>query len=124
VATVFLKDNKLGKNHNFSENPVYVFTSADGDAPARFELHFGSVGINETPVTQTIQAWYYGGTLNVKTTETLTAIDIFNIQGQNLQNFKLQDSGLQSLQLNLPAGVYFARIINDGAMKTLKMIVR
>jgi len=122
--TVFLKDNKLGISHNLSENPVYVFTSAEGDAPARFELHFGSVGINETPVTQTIQAWYYGGTLTVKTTETLTAIDIFNIQGQHLQNYQLFGSELQTLQLNLPAGVYFARIVNGGTMKTVKMIVQ
>ncbi len=124
AATVFMKDNKLGINHNLSENPVYVFTSADGDAPARFELHFGSVGINETPITQTIQAWYYAGILNVKASEGLTAIGIFNIQGQNLQNYQLFGSGLQTLQLNLPAGVYFARILNKGNLQTVKMIVQ
>ena len=124
AATVFLKDNKLGINHNLSENPVYAFTSTDGDTPARFELHFGSVGINETPVAQTIQAWYYAGILNVKASEGLTAIGIFNIQGQNLQNYQLFGSGLQTLQLNLPAGVYFARILNKGNLQTVKMIVQ
>ncbi len=124
AAIVYLKDNKLGINHNLSENPVYTFTSTTGDAPARFELCFGIVGINETPVTQTIQAWYYGGTLTVKTTETLTTIDIFNIQGQNLQNFQLPGGETQRLQLNLPAGVYFARILNNGKMQTVKIIVQ
>ena len=103
---------------------MYSFTSETSDVPARFELRFGSVGINETPTAQTIKAWYNGGILNVKTAETLTVIGIFNIQGQNLQNFQLYGSGLKTLQINLPAGVYFARIVNNGNMQTLKMIVQ
>lgn len=124
AATVFLNDNKLGIKHNLSENPVYAFTSTDGDAPARFELHFGSVGINETPAAQTVQAWYYCRTLNVKTSEGLTNIDVFNLKGQNLQNFELQGNGLQSVTINLPAGVYFARLVNGGTLKTVKFIVQ
>ncbi|MEI6436473.1 MAG: T9SS type A sorting domain-containing protein [Bacteroidota bacterium] len=124
AVTVCLKDIKLGIDYNLSENPVYAFTSTTGDLPARFELHFGSVGINDLPAAQPIIAWYYGGALTVKNVEGLTNIGIFNIRGQQLQNFQLDGSGLQTVQLNLPAGVYFARIVNDGRMKTVKIIVR
>jgi hypothetical protein len=121
--TLYLFDSKTNYEHKISESP-YSFTSESGDNANRFVLRFGNVGINETPVTQTIQAWYSEGTLTVRTTETLTTIDIFNVQGQNLQNYQLYGSGLQTLQLNLPPGVYFARILNNGKMQTVKMIVR
>ncbi len=124
AATVFLKDKKLGTDHNLSENPVYAFTSTTGDSPARFELHFGSVGINELPAVKPIIAWYCGGILTVKNIEGLATIGIFNIRGQQLQNFQLDGSGLQTVQLNLPAGVYVARIVNDGRVRTLKMVVQ
>ncbi|MCX6279285.1 MAG: T9SS type A sorting domain-containing protein, partial [Bacteroidetes bacterium] len=124
AATVFLKDKKLGTDHNLSENPVYAFTSTTGDSPARFELHFGSVGINELPEAQPIIAWYCGGALTVKNIEGLATIGIFNIRGQQLRDFQLDGSGLQTVQLNLPAGVYVARIVNDGRVRTLKMVVQ
>jgi predicted outer membrane repeat protein len=123
AENVYLLDRKLGINHNLLQNPVYTFTSSEGDATARFELRFSTVGIIDLPVTQTIGAWYYGGNLMVKNREGLTRIDIFNIQGKNLQNHKLQGSGLQKVSLNLPVGIYFARIMNHGAMQTVKIIV-
>jgi hypothetical protein len=51
-------------------------------------------------------------------------VDIFNVQGQILRNYQLHGIGLQTLSVNLPAGVYFARLINDGRMQTIKMIVQ
>ena len=78
AENVYLLDRKLGINHNLLQNPVYTFTSSEGDATARFELRFSTVGIIDLPVTQTIGAWYYGGNLMVKNREGLTRIDIFN----------------------------------------------
>lgn len=121
--TLYLEDLKTNIEHRISETP-YTFTSAAGDDPNRFLLKFGPVGIDETPETPVINAWYYEGILNVKTVEVHTNIGIFNIQGQQLQNFQLQGSGLQSLSINLPTGVYFARLVNEGNMKTVKMIIR
>ncbi len=124
AATVFLKDKKLGTDHNLSENPVYAFTSTTGDSPARFELHFGSVGINDLPAVQTIIAWYHSGTLSVKNVEGLASIGIFNIRGQQLHDFQLNGIGLQTVHLNPPAGVYVARIVNNGKTRILKMVVQ
>ena len=124
AATVFLKDIKLGIDHNLSENPVYAFTSTAGDSPARFELHFGSVGINDLPAVQTIIAWYHSGTLSVKNVEGLASIGIFNIRGQQLHDFQLNGIGLQTVHLNPPAGVYVARIVNNGKTRILKMVVQ
>jgi len=121
--TLFLEDLKNNVIHNISETP-YTFLSAAGDNPNRFLLKFGPVGIDETPVTPVISAWYFGGILNVKTNEGLTNMGIFNIQGQQLQNYQLFGSGLQSVSINLPTGVYFARLVNDGNMQTVKIIIQ
>lgn len=121
--TLFLEDLKTNVVHNISETP-YTFLSAAGDNPNRFLLKFGPVGIDETPVKPVINAWYFGGILNVKTNEGLTSIGIFNIQGQQLQNYQLFGSGLQTVSINLPTGVYFARLINDGNRQTVKIIIQ
>ena len=121
--TLYLEDIKTNVVHNISETP-YTFLSTAGDNPNRFLLKFGSVGIDETPVTPVINAWYSRGILNVKTNEGITNIGIFNIQGQQLQNYQLFGSGLQTVSINLPTGVYFARLINDGNMQTVKIIIQ
>jgi hypothetical protein len=122
-AGIYLLDHKLGISHNLSQNPVYTFTAAEGDATARFELRFGTVGINDLPVTQSMSAWYYGGKLMLKNCNGHTSVDIFNIAGQSLQTHKLYFSELQSIHLNLAPGAYVARIVNNGAMLTVKIIV-
>jgi len=124
AATVYLKDNKLGINHNLSENRVYSFTSDEGDDPSRFELHFGIVGIDELPVSHTFNAWYNNGVLYMKTEKGITSVDIFNVQGQILQRNQLHGSGLKSLTLNLQAGIFIARLVNDGKMQNMKIIVK
>lgn len=123
IHTLFLEDLKTNVVHKISETP-YIFSSAAGDNPNRFLLKFGPEDIDETLVTPEIKAWYYRGILKVKTPEGLTNIDIFNIQGQQLQNFQLFGSGLQTVSINLPTGVYFARLVNDGNMQTVKIIIK
>jgi len=80
-ATVFLKDNKLGIDHNLSENPVYSFTSSNGDEPARFELHFSSVGINEIQPQTVARVWLEHNTLNISNVEPGTNFEIVDLQG-------------------------------------------
>jgi len=87
-------------------------------------LHFKDVtSVSELSKPETINAWYNNGNLNIKTEQGTTTVDIFNVQGQILRNYQLHGSGLQTLTVNLPAGVYFARLINDGKMQTVKIIV-
>jgi hypothetical protein len=49
---VYLKDLKTGVTQCLSDNPEYVFISAEGDAQNRFKLYMGSVGIDEPNPTQ------------------------------------------------------------------------
>jgi hypothetical protein len=124
LAVVFLRDIKLGIDYNLTENPVYTFTSAEGDDPARFELKFGAVGINDPATASSINAWYNAGTLYVANKTGLTNISVFNVQGQQVQQARVQGNGLQTISIQLPAGVYIAQLVNNGSSQTVKLIVQ
>ena len=122
---ILLEDRVTGALQKLNDNPVYAFSSSSQDVVDRFVLHFkDATSIAEPASQQAIVAWYNNGKLTIETQEGTTTVGIFNIQGQNLQNFQLHGSGLQSVPINLPTGVYFARLINDGNMQTVKMIVQ
>jgi hypothetical protein len=120
----FLEDLKNGYVQKLNYNPVYTFNSTPGDDVNRFLLRFGPVGINDPSVTQTFNTWYNNGVLYLKAEKGITSMDIFNVQGQNLLNHQFQGSNLQRITLNLPVGVYIARLMNDGKMQTVKIIVQ
>jgi len=120
---ITLIDNKTNNIQNLTKNPVYNFTSTQGDDPARFELKFGTVGINDPIVNPLINAWYNAGKLYLVNDAGNTNIEVYNLQGQKVQKLFVQDGGLQTISLNLPAGVYFAQIISNGINQTVKIII-
>jgi len=120
AATVYLKDNKLRINHNLSENPVYKFTSTVSDIPNRFELRFGTVGIYDLPVAQSINAWVYNNMLYVHNPDGITRIEVFDLIGQRLLSTQLSSIGLQSLPLHQLIGLYFIRLSRNGKTQIIK----
>jgi len=121
---ITLEDKITGTFRKLNDNPEYAFLASSQDIVDRFVLHFKDVtSVSELSKPETINAWYNNGILNIKTEQGTTNVDIFNVQGQILLNYQLHGSGLQTLTVNFPAGVYFARLINDGKMQTVKIIV-
>jgi len=122
---ITLEDKITGTFRKLNDNPEYAFLASSQDIVDRFVLHFKDVtSVSELSKPETINAWYNNGILNIKTEQGTTNVDIFNVQGQILRNYQLHGSGLQTLSVNLPAGVYFARILNKGNLQTVKMIVQ
>jgi hypothetical protein len=122
---ILLEDRVTGALQKLNDNPVYTFSAAPLDAVDRFVLHFkDATSIAEPTSQQGISAWDNNGKVTIETQEGTTSVDIFNIQGQNLQNFQLHGSGLQIVSIKLPTGVYFARLVNEGRMQTIKMIIQ
>ena len=122
---IILEDNVTGALQKLNDNPMYAFSASTLDAADRFVLHFkDATAIQEPEAQETISAYYHNGSFYVSRCEGTTLVGIFNIQGQNLLNYQFEGGGLQSASLNLPMGVYFARLVNNGNMQTIKMIVR
>jgi len=123
-VNIVLNDLKLNTTQDLKDNPVYTFTSSTNDDANRFQILFGVVGIGELPTAQTVSGYFANGNLYVTTNSDVTHVSIFNMQGQQLQNFQLFGKGQQSRALNLQTGVYIARLMNDGKMQTVKIIVK
>jgi hypothetical protein len=121
---IILEDKITGSFQKLNDNPVYVFPATLQDETDRFVLHFKDItSIPESGIAETIPAWFNGGSLFVIAGEGTTKVTIFNIQGQRLHNYTIQGSGQKNISVNLPAGVYFARLTNDNKMQTVKMII-
>jgi len=121
---IVLNDLKLNTTQNLKENPVYTFTSSTSDEANRFQLLFGVVGIGELPTAQTVSGYYANGNLFVTTNSGVTNVNIYNMQGQLVQNYQLNGTGQQSHPLNLPPGIYIARLTSSNAITSLKLLVK
>lgn len=121
--TTYLTDKKMNKVINLDMNPVYSFTAAPGDDASRFSLHFASVGLGETPATQSVLAYYHDGALYVNNTEAGAEIMLFGISGQLLKQ-QTATAGLNTLQAGkLSAGVYVVRVQSAAGTYSSKVIV-
>ena len=122
---ITLEDKKTGSLQKLNDNPVYAFFISLQDAADRFVLHFkDATSVSEPALQLSAKAWYSNGKLTVETSEGTTYVEIFNVQGQILRSCQLHGSGLQQIPLKLPTGAYFARLINNGNMQTIKMIIQ
>jgi autotransporter passenger strand-loop-strand repeat protein len=123
-AHLSLRDKKTNTVVNLDQNPVYSFTAADGDDVNRFELILGiNVGIDENPVLASAYVYNKDNSLVVNNVTGDTQMDLYTVQGQLLKNFRFNSTGTHEISVSLPTGIYMVRLINGGAMKTMKVLV-
>jgi hypothetical protein len=123
-AIVYLRDIKLNFEQNVSQNPTYAFTSTEGDDPLRFQIHFGTVGINEQIETSDITAYYNEGKLFLIASTEALEVSIFNVQGQLLYKESVMGHSPQCIPINLPSGIYLAQLKNKEELKIVKFVVK
>ncbi|MDP3462009.1 MAG: T9SS type A sorting domain-containing protein [Bacteroidales bacterium] len=121
---LYLTDLKLNFTQKISENPVYSFTSAQGDDPNRFLLQFGAVGVDEAIPATAIEAYVSNNMLYVMNAQGKVQTDVIDVSGRLVFSQSMLASGLSSTPLNLPAGVYVVRISNGLTSRTNKVIVQ
>lgn len=120
VYDVQIEDGKTGKKSSFFKAPVYRFTSAPGDSPTRFTLHFSSVltGTEKIAITE-LSAWYKDGVIFIEGLKEAESLQLYNAQGQLVINEKVTASSMQ-IRRTLTSGVYF--IHTQG--KTIKLFAK
>ncbi|MBZ0242762.1 MAG: T9SS type A sorting domain-containing protein, partial [Bacteroidales bacterium] len=121
---VYLTDFKTNTQHNLSQNPSYSFTASTSDAPDRFLLHFGAVGIGEQDQAATLNAYTYNNRLYVNNSLEKAQLAIYDLQGRLVAQQVINESGLQSLPLNLPAGIYVMQLSNAQEAQSVKINVQ
>ncbi|HPE58369.1 MAG TPA: autotransporter-associated beta strand repeat-containing protein [Bacteroidales bacterium] len=118
-----LSDLKTGITHDFSINPVYAFSSTEGDAPNRFLLKFSAVGIGDKHSLPSIKAWISNNTLYLNNDRGITFIEIFDLTGRKLQTHEISENGLCLVEIKQPFGVYLVKITNETNVHTIKAII-
>lgn len=120
---VYLTDVKLNIEHNLSKNPVYAFSSQQGDEPGRFLLHFGSVGISDRLPGENLLAWHSNGELFIKNSGGKTRLTIYDVQGRLLKSHTLTLQELNIIPMHLPTGVYILNLTGSESSQSVKVAI-
>ncbi|MEI7724645.1 MAG: hypothetical protein WCK09_06040 [Bacteroidota bacterium] len=121
-AQVYLTDLKINKIQNLVENPVYTFTSTNGDDPARFLLSFSHVGINEK--TQGNNGIYaYENNLYV-VNPGKAKLEVYSLTGQKLLGEEINSPGLYKTTLYVPTGYYVVRLTTSSKVVVTKVFIK
>ncbi|MEI8046367.1 MAG: T9SS type A sorting domain-containing protein [Bacteroidota bacterium] len=126
ATAVYLWDNKLGIKQNLAVNPVYAFTSATGDAAARFELHFkNATSVPDPASKENFSVYQNNGNLNVVTPEASnTEIRVTNMIGQVVLRGNTGGNTQTLLNANkLQNGVYVVSLISGSKVVSTKIVV-
>lgn len=118
---VTLHDLATGTTQELLQNPVYPFTATTTDAPNRFKLTFGAVGI-ETPVASPVSIYTYANRLHILNAGNAT-VEIINMAGQVVERFRVNDSGTFSRRLNHQAGAYVVKVVNGQSVSTQRIVI-
>lgn len=123
VGDFYLTDLKTGQKQNLRLNPVYSFTSQDGDLQERFRFQGGNVGTGENEDTRGVTIWVSESGIQVSnpaaeyTTWKLTALN-----GMLIQTGKMAGDQLIPAQ-HLPAGVYVLTLSGNKQTLNRKIII-
>jgi hypothetical protein len=121
-----LEDIKTSVIQNLTENPVYAFTSAEGDDPNRFVLHFLDPTGVKPGISSGIQIYAGNKTLYISQTDAQKSIvTVYNSTGQVLRKQQLQASFSQELSLqDFVPGIYVVAIQTGKGLYNQKVVVK
>ncbi|RLD89519.1 MAG: hypothetical protein DRJ09_06395, partial [Bacteroidetes bacterium] len=118
VEFLNLKDNFTGVTTNLKTGD-YTFTY-NSSVVNRFELYFGFLGVDETPVTSYANIFAAGQNVNVKLIGSTNAnITIYNLLGQTI-DFRSASSTFTSIPVE-KTGYYVVKV-NDGLHVTTQKV--
>ena len=122
---VYLTDLQTNYTQNLTNNPVYSFTSEEGDVSQRFLLHFKAVGTEDPPVpTRNIQVWSAHNTVYILNPENQKGeIEVLNLFGQKVAHESLTGDITQEFQINVPAAYYLVSIISKNSITNRKVFL-
>lgn len=117
-VNIYLHDLKTDIVQNLKQNPIYEFTSSEGDDPLRFKLKFGSVGIDEKPAVKSL-AYVVDQNLYFTVTGE-KRVEIFDLTGRILMHFVTSEN---YTTLPLTPGIYFVRVSTPSQTMSSKILI-
>ncbi|MDO9253922.1 MAG: T9SS type A sorting domain-containing protein [Bacteroidales bacterium] len=123
---VYLKDKKLGIDHNLTDNNIYTFTSATVDDAARFELYFNSyTGIKETQSSNNFTVYAADGILNIHSLNQLGGkVMVSDMLGRAIATGSVEAGATTQINIHGNAGVYIVSVLTSKGRSNTKIIVK
>jgi hypothetical protein len=120
---MLLYDLKMNIWHNLTENPVYQFNADDDDDPARFELHFETVGttVNVTDKIQVFSNQNYLHIHGIGSDNML--IKIYDLAGRQVKSLSARTNE-ESFYLDLRTGIYMVTLQSKDVQMVQKILIQ
>ena len=126
IETRDLNDGSLTGNYDMASG-IWMTTDTrnpNGGIDNVLVIDLTSIGIDE-PETATLSIYSAGQQIRVITSDASTqTFVLYNLQGQAIYNRQLSGSNSYSLNLNVPVGIYVARVSGASASTSQKLIIR
>jgi hypothetical protein len=122
-SPVYLTDLKINHTQILGENPVYSFSSTDGDDPARFLLTFGNITGESEKTLNDNGVYAYENNLYL-INPGKARLEIYNLTGQKLQSMEIDSPGMFKTTLWLPTAYYVVRVTTGNKVVVTKVFIK
>ncbi len=120
--SVYLKDELTGQVQLLNQG-AYSFTSLEGDDAQRFSLYFGTLGRDDKPVGEVLNAWMTNGNIHIRNSEP-GMVYLYDLQGRLLRSFAVNISSLYSTTIDLNPGIYMLNLQSKSGTRSVKLYAR
>jgi len=113
-----------------SEQSGYSIIASPIDEEGRFLLHFGTVGIEDTPIVSSNNDYLIYSSdnsvyiKNVSEIESKGEIRIYNIMGQEIYQSRLESIPVNKIDLYEKAGYYIVKLFVDNGIYSEKVFIK
>lgn len=115
-----LIDNLTGADTDLLATQSYTFNARTTDYASRFRLVFGANDENGASTSSATFAYVSNGQVVVNGTGTLQVVDML---GRIVASQEVTTANCQLSTANYKTGVYVLRLVNNGDVKTQKMVI-
>jgi len=123
-VTVFLKDLSDNSMHDLKTNPSYNFIYTNGDDPNRFEIIFdGFVGVEDIANENSINIFSSKNTIFINNKYDNSKVEVYDLNGKLLFQKNIFNSGINSLNVNLPQSIYLVKLISQEETICKKVVI-
>ncbi|MFZ4707488.1 MAG: BspA family leucine-rich repeat surface protein [Bacteroidales bacterium] len=122
-SSATLEDTKTNSFHDLSKGQ-YEFVWEITDNEKRFKLHLNSVGIEETPISESnILIYAANNQIFIKGAES-GEVMVSDVMGRMIVKEEIAGSGMITVPVKLETGIYLVTVKSNGEVKTEKVFIR
>lgn len=119
---VSLYDKITDRLHQLEPNEVVNFSATADDDPKRFDLIFGTLGVNENPLKQ-IKVYLFDDVLHIVNAQAGSVATIYDASGRFIKTFKTSNASAVNWNVQeLASGWYVVSVRNAETIQSFKVI--